>query len=141
TEDHLGLRNIDTLADLAHVKSVVVKSVKENGWAVLNAEDASSVTITKELDCNIAYFSLDENHPVIVEHCKNKGIAAIYENGFITIKKGDWKIRIEKVTTIPLTFGGKAKFMIGNVLAASLAAYVYGFKTEGIRLSLETFFP
>jgi cyanophycin synthetase len=40
-----------------------------------------------------------------------------------------------------LTFGGKAKFMIGNILAASLAAYLFGFKTEGIRLSLETFIP
>jgi cyanophycin synthetase len=141
TEDHLGLSDIETLEDLARVKSVVVRSIKEDGWAVLNAEDPTSVTIAKELDCKIAYFSLDENNPVIIEHCKNKGIAAIYENGYITIKKGDWKIRIEKVTTIPLTFGGKAKFMIGNVLAASLAAYLYGFKTEGIRLSLETFIP
>lgn len=140
-EDHLGLNDIENLEDLARVKSVVVRSVKEDGWAVLNAEDPTSVAIAKELDCKIAYFSLDEKHPVIVEHCKNKGIAAVYENGFVTIKKGDWKIRIEKVTTIPLTFGGKAKFMIGNVLAATLAAYLYGFKTEGIRLSLETFIP
>jgi cyanophycin synthetase len=141
TEDHLGLSDIETLEDLARVKSVVVRSVKKDGWAVLNAEDPSCVAITKELDCKVAYFSMDENHPVIVEHCKSGGISAVYENGFITIKKGDWKIRIEKVTTIPLTFGGKAKFMIGNVLAASLASYLLGFKTESIRLSLETFIP
>ncbi|MBX2966016.1 MAG: cyanophycin synthetase [Cyclobacteriaceae bacterium] len=140
-EDHLGLNDIETLEDLARVKSIVVKSVKKDGWAVLNAQDESCISIAKELDCNIAYFSLDENHPVIVEHCKGGGIAAIFENGFVTIKKGDWKIRIEKVTTIPLTFGGKAKFMIGNVLAASLAAYLYGFKTENVRLALETFIP
>ena len=141
TEDHLGISDIDTLEDLARVKSVVVRSVKTTGWAVLNAEDEGCVGLTKGLDCKIAYFSMNEDHPVIVEHCKNGGIAAIYENGFVTIKKGDWKIRIEKVTTIPLTFGGKAKFMIGNILAASLAAYLYGFKTETIRLSLETFIP
>jgi cyanophycin synthetase len=140
-EDHLGLSDIDTLEDLARVKSVVVRSVKKDGWAVLNAEDPSCVKISKELECKIAYFSLDENHPVIREHCKTGGIAAVYENGFVTIKKGDWKIRIEKVTTIPLTFGGKARFMIGNVLAASLAGYLFGFKTENIRLSLETFIP
>ncbi len=140
-EDHLGLSDIDTLEDLARVKSVVVRSIKKEGWAVLNAEDPSCVKIGNELDCKIAYFSLDENNLVIREHCKTGGIAAIYENGFITIKKGDWKIRIEKVTTIPLTFGGKARFMIGNVLAASLAGYLFGFKTESIRLSLETFIP
>jgi cyanophycin synthetase len=140
-EDHLGLSDIETLEDLARVKSVVVRSVKKDGWAVLNAEDSSCVAVAKELDCKVAYFSMNENHPVIQEHCKTGGIAAVYENGFVTIKKGDWKIRIEKVTTIPLTFGGKAKFMIANVLAASLASYLFGFKTESIRLSLETFIP
>ena len=41
---------------------------------------------------------------------KKGGIAAIYENGYITIKKGDWKIRVEKATHIPLTFGGSVGF-------------------------------
>ncbi len=140
-EDHLGINDIDTLEDVARVKSTVVKSVKKDGWAVLNAEDEYCVKIAGELDCNIAYFSLDENNSVIKKHCKAGGVAAIYENGFITIKKGDWKIRVEKVTTVPLTMGGKAKFMIANVLAATLAGYLYGFKTEDMRLSLETFIP
>lgn len=140
-EDHLGLNDINTLEDVARVKSVVVKSVKKDGWAVLNAEDEYCVKVAAELDCNIAYFSLDENNPVIKKHCKAGGVAAIYENGFVTIKKGDWKIRVEKVTTIPLTLGGKARFMIANVLAATLAGYLYGFKTEDMRLSLETFIP
>ncbi|MEJ7642960.1 MAG: cyanophycin synthetase [Chryseolinea sp.] len=141
TEDHLGLSDIDTLDDLARVKSVVVRSVKKDGWAVLNADDERCVGLSRGLDCKVAYFSMREDNPVIVQHCKTGGIAAIYESGFITIKKGDWKIRIEKVTTIPLTFGGKAKFMIANILAASVAAYLYGFKTESIKLSLETFIP
>ncbi len=141
TEDHLGISDIENLEDLARVKSVVVRSVKQEGWAVLNAEDEGCVGLARTLDCKVAYFSMVEDHPVIAEHCKTGGIAAVYENGFVTIKKGDWKIRIEKVTTIPLTFGGRAKFMIGNILAASLAAYLYGFKTESIRLSLNTFIP
>jgi cyanophycin synthetase len=140
-EDHLGISDIHTLEDLARVKAVVVQSVKPDGWAVLNAEDEHSVKIAETLKCKIAYFSLNEENPVIKEHCKVGGIAAIYENGFVTIKKGDWKIRIQKVTHIPLTMGGKAKFMIANVLAATLAGYLYGFKTEGIKLSLETFIP
>ncbi len=140
-EDHLGLSDIETLEDLARVKSVVVKSIKRDGWAVMNADDPWCVKIAEELPCNVAYFAMDENHPVIKAHNKKNGIAAIYENGFITIKKGDWKIRIERVTTIPLTMAGKARFMIENVLAATLAAYLQGFRTEAIRLSLETFIP
>jgi cyanophycin synthetase len=140
-EDHMGLSDINSLKDMANVKGVVVKSVKRNGYAVLNADNEYCVKLAKEADCNVAYFSLDENNAVIREHCKKGGIAAIYENGFITIKKGEWKFRIDKVTNIPLTFGGKVSFMKANVLAASLACYVYGFTIEDIRLNLETFIP
>ena len=140
-EDHLGLSDIHNLKDLARVKSVVVESVKKDGWAVLNGEDKHCLEIANSLSCNVALFSLDENCPAIVEHCAAGGIAAIYENGYITIKKGDWKIRVERATHIPLTMNGKAKFMIANVLAATLSAYLYGFKTEGIKLSLATFIP
>jgi cyanophycin synthetase len=140
-EDHLGLSDIDTLDDLARVKKVVVKSVKKDGWAILNAEDEYCVKIADELDCKVAYFSLDENNEVIKKHSKKNGISAIYENGFITIKKGDWKIRVERVSLVPITMGGKAKFMIANALAAALAGYLAGFKTEDIRMSLETFIP
>ena len=139
--DHMGLSDINTLEDMAKVKGVVVESIKRDGFAVLNADNKYCVSLGKAASCNVAYFSMDENNPVIIEHCKNRGIACIYENGYITIKKGDWKFRVEKVTTIPLTFGGRVSFMIYNVLAATLASYVYGFTIEDIRMSLETFIP
>jgi len=140
-EDHLGLSDIDTLDDLARVKSVVVRSVKKDGWAILNAEDEQCLKIANDLGCQIAYFAMDEENPVVKKLSKEGKIVAVFENGFITIKKGDWKIRVEKALHIPLTLGGKAKFMIQNVLAATLASYLYGFKTEDISLSLQTFIP
>ncbi|EDM37543.1 cyanophycin synthetase [Pedobacter sp. BAL39] len=140
-EDHLGISDIHTLSDLARVKAVVIRAVKRSGWAVLNADNQHCVRIAADADCNVSYFSMDESNPVIVEHCKKGGIAAVYENGYITIKKGDWKIRVEKVTHIPLTFGGSVDFMIQNVLAATLATFLWGYKIEDIRMSLETFIP
>ncbi len=140
-EDHMGLSDINTLEEMSKVKGVVVESVKRDGYAVLNADNKYCVSIAKTARCNIAYFSMDENNKVIKEHCKTGGVAAIYENGYITIKKGDWKFRVIKVTNVPLTFGGRVSFMVQNVLAATLAAYTYGFKTEDIALSLETFIP
>jgi cyanophycin synthetase len=140
-EDHLGLSDIHTLEDLARVKATVVKSIKKDGWAILNAEDEQCLKIANELSCNIAYFSMDENNPTVKEFAKLGKIVAVYENGFITIKKGEWKIRVERATHVPLTMGGKARFMIANVLAATLAAYLQGFKTEDISLSLQTFIP
>ena len=140
-EDHLGISDIHTLDDLARVKSTVVKSIKKDGWAILNAEDEQCLKIANELSCNIAYFSMDENNPKAKQFSKEGKIVAVYENGYITIKKGEWKIRVEKATHVPLTMGGKAKFMIANVLAATLASYLQGFKTEDISLSLQTFIP
>ena len=140
-EDHLGLNDIHTLEDLARVKSTVVKSIKKDGWAILNADDEQCIKIGTELECKVAYFSMTEENPLIKKLCAEGKTVAVYENGFITIKKGEWKIRIERATHVPLTLGGKAKFMIANVLAATLASYLWGFKTEDISLSLQTFIP
>ncbi len=140
-EDHLGLSDIHNLDDLSKVKRVVVRSVKKTGWAVLNADDAECIKIAKELDCNVAYFSMDEDNPFLKTLAKEGKVHAVYENGYITIKKGEWKIRIEKASHVPLTMGGKARFMIANVLAATLASYLWGFKTDDISLSLQTFIP
>ena len=140
-EDHLGIADIHNLDDLTRVKAVVVGAVRRKGWAVLNADNGYCVKIARDARCNVAYFSMDENNPVIKEHCRKGGIAAIYENGYITIKTGDWKLRVDKATHIPLTFGGAVNFMIQNVLAATLATYLWGYKPEDIRLALETFIP
>jgi len=140
-EDHLGLNDIHTLEDLARVKSVVARSIKNDGWAVLNADDEHCMKMARELDCNIAYFSMDENQTHVKALSKAGNIVAVYENGYITIKKGDWKIRIERVAQVPITVGGKAKFMIANALAATLAGYLSGFHSEDLSLSLQTFIP
>ena len=140
-EDHLGLADIHTLDDLARVKSVIINSVKKNGWAVLNADNEYCVRIGKKAECNVTYFSRNENNPIIKSHIKKGGIACVAENGFITILKGDWKLRVHRTALIPLTFGGTVQFMIENVLAATLATYLWGFRTEDIKTSLETFIP
>lgn len=140
-EDHLGLSDVHTLEDLADVKSVVVRTVKKDGWAVLNAEDEQCVRIAKELDCNVAFFSLDPENAVILEHCAKGGIAAVLHEGNLVIYKGQLKVIVEKAASIPLTVEGKVKFMIANAIAASLAGYLYGFNLEDIRSSLTTFLP
>ncbi len=84
---------------------------------------------------------MDENNPYIQKYAKEGKTTCVFEDGYVTIKKGEWKIRIEKVKNIPITMEGKARFMIENVLAASLAAYVYGFEIQNIAQALTTFIP
>jgi cyanophycin synthetase len=123
------------------VKAVPAHTVFPKGYTILNADDDLVYNMQDELECKIALFSLHEDNSRIKKHCAKGGIAAIYENGFVTILKGSWKIRVEKVNNIPLTFSGMAEFNIANVLAATLAAYVQDFKTEDIRQALQTFVP
>lgn len=139
--DHLGLRDINTIEELANVKSIVPRSVRQDGYAILNADDELVMAMRKKCTSKIALFSLDETNRLIRQHCKLGGLAAIYENGFITISKGEWKLRIEKAVNVPLTYGGKAVFNIQNILPAVLAAYVRGVKIEEIREALNTFVP
>lgn len=139
--DHLGLKGINTLEDMARVKSVVPRSVKKTGYAILNADDDLVYAMKEEMECNIALFSLDEKNPRVIKHCNEGGLAAVVENGYVTICKGNWKIRVDKVINIPLTFSGKAVFNIQNILPAVIAGFVHGFKIEDMRIALETFIP
>lgn len=140
-EDHLGLSDIHNLKDLTRVKRVVLDSVKKNGWCILNADDEYSMRLLNDLPAKVAIFSMDEDNPHMRKFAKEGKTTCVYEDGYVTIKKGDWKIRISKVNNIPITMEGKAKFMIANVLAASLATYLHGFEIEDIANSLRTFIP
>ncbi len=140
--DHMGLRGISTMDQMAKVKAVVPKTVLKSGYAILNAEDDLVYAMHKDLDCNVAFFSMDEKNPRIIKHCKKGGYASIYENGYITIMKGTWKVRVIKVAEVPITYGGKATHNIMNCLPAVLATYLWrNIKIDDIKLALQTFLP
>lgn len=139
--DHLGLKGIHTLDQLARVKSVIPETVLPDGYAILNADDDLVYNMKRSLDCNIALFSMDENNPHIKAMQRKGGITAIYENGYVTICRGPWKMRIMRAEEIPLTYGGKAEFMIKNVLSAVLAANIRGISITDMRVALESFIP
>lgn len=141
-EDHIGLGGINTLEQLAKLKSVVPETVFPHGYAILNAEDDLVYAMRKDLKCNIALFSMDENNKRIKEQSKRGGLSAVFENGNITILKGNWKIRVMNVNDIPITFEGKATHNINNCLPAVLAAYLYrDISIDDIRSALASFMP
>ena len=140
--DHIGLGGINNLEQMAKVKSVVPETVFPHGYAVLNADDDLVYKMSGELDCNIALFSMDENNRRIKKHCDKGGLAAVFENGYISIKKGNWKIRVMAVKDIPITFEGRALHNIQNCLPSVLATYLFRDITiEDIRSALSSFLP
>ena len=139
--DHLGLKGIHTIEQLAKVKGVIPETVLPDGYAILNADDDLVYDMRRTVNCNVALFSMDEENPRIQAMQRLGGITAVYENGFVTICRGVWKMRIMRAEQIPLTYGGRALFMIKNVLAAVLAAHVRGVSNQDIKAALETFIP
>lgn len=137
--DHLGIGDIDTVEQLADLKGVVAEAVLPKGYAVLNADDPLVAGIAKRVKAQIAYFTMNPENPLVKEHASKGGVAAVYENGYLSILKGDWTLRIEQAVNVPLTMAARAPFMIANALAASLAAFVQGVEMEVIRTALKTF--
>ncbi|MEP6928089.1 MAG: cyanophycin synthetase [Ginsengibacter sp.] len=139
--DHIGLGGIETVEQMAKVKAVLPETVRRNGYAILNADDDLVYAMRKNLDCKVALFSMDENNKRIKQHCSREGMAAVFENDYITIMKGTWKIRVAKVSDIPITFGGRATHNVMNTLPSVIACYLSGINLEDIKLGLQTFIP
>ena len=137
--DHLGLGGIDTIEQMARVKSVVAETVKADGYAILNADDPLVAAMAERVNCKVAYFSMNPDNQIIIEHRRRNGLAAIYENGYLSILEGKWTLRIEKAINIPMTMQGMAPFMIANALAGCLAAFAQGVDIELIRRGIRTF--
>ncbi|MGB3786992.1 MAG: cyanophycin synthetase [Phormidesmis sp.] len=139
--DHLGIGDINTIDQLAKLKAVVAESVSADGYVVLNADDERVAAMAERVKGKVTYFSMDSANPLVRSHLAKGGIAAVYEEGYLSIIQQDWLHRITKADLVPLTMGGRAPFMIANALAASLAGFVRGIKVEQIRAALHSFQP
>ncbi|MDF2435882.1 MAG: cyanophycin synthetase [Bacteroidota bacterium] len=137
--DHLGMQDIYTVEDMARVKEVIPRSVKKDGYAILNASIDLVYNMAEHIQCNIALFSRDPKNICISDHCKKGGIAAVQDGENIVIRDGSKEIIIDQVKNIPVTMEGKAGFMIENVLPVALAAYILKFPVDKIKESLRSF--
>ena len=61
--DHLGLQGIDTVDQLAEVKSVVPRITRSDGWAVLNADDPRVLAMRSVVKAQPWVFSRDPDSP------------------------------------------------------------------------------
>lgn len=139
--DHLGLKDVDTVEEMARVKAVLPENVGVNGYSVLNAGDPLVAGMAAKARGQVVYFALDPENPVLKRHCRGGGTAATVENGSLIVRRGTLRVPVADVYEIPITFNGRASFNVENCLAAALAAYVRGMRVEDIRAGLLTFTP
>jgi cyanophycin synthetase len=140
--DHLGLGGINTIEQLAEVKSVIAAVVKREGHAVLNADDPLVLAMRERSPGDVVLVSTsgDEN-PAVAEHLARSGIAVLVERDTFVIRRGRLRIPIAGVREVPLMMGGAARFQRGNILSAIATAYVQGIRYDDIRAGLLSFFP
>ncbi|MDB4878650.1 MAG: cphA, partial [Gemmatimonadetes bacterium] len=147
TADHLGLRGIDSVVQLAELKAVIPAAVRPGGHAVLNADDPLVYAMRERTPGTIALFSTQAaGESVHVEaHLAAGGIVARPEmvdgRERLVVRQGARRTDLGEVAEIPLTFGGLARFQVQNVLAASTAAWVQGVPDEQIVAGLRSFRP
>jgi cyanophycin synthetase len=139
--DHLGLKGIHTLDQMAHLKSVVPESVHPEGYAVLNADDDRVYAMRQNVQCTQVLFSMNDDNTRLRRHRKAGGLCAVFTDKRVTIWDGPNTHTIEDIENIPLSFGGRALFMIENILAAVAVAYTQKISPAVIRRSLRSFMP
>ncbi len=146
--DHLGLRGIDTLEQLAEVKSVVVEAVPRDGFAVLNADDPLVREMRRKAPSGqVVWFSLaepgSEPYEMVDNYCRRGGRAVVLERSdlgeMIVIRHGRRKMQLAWTHLLPSTFGGRARFNVANAMAAAGAAFAAGAPLHDIRQGLRTF--
>jgi cyanophycin synthetase len=139
--DHLGLRGINTIEQLAEVKAVIPSVVRRNGHAVLNADDPLVYAMRRKTPGDVVLISSQGENKLVEKHLAKNGIAARVENGTFVILRGRLRIPIAHTREVPLMLGGVAKFQQTNILAAIATAYVRGVRYDDVRAGLLSFFP
>ncbi len=139
SEDHLGMRGIDTLEELAYVKSIVIEVVRRDGFSILNAEDPHLVPLAKNARGTLCWFSLDPNNEVFKQHIEQGGTGATLRDNSIVIKRGAQDLPAINLNSIPATFNGRAMFNVANAMVAALAAHLSSVNIHDIRTGLKTF--
>ncbi|MGH3345963.1 MAG: cyanophycin synthetase, partial [Nocardioides sp.] len=145
--DHLGLRGIDTVEQLADVKAVVVEAVPRTGAAVLNADDPLVRKMRRKCSGEVVWFSMEEpgseTREMIEAHCRRGGKALVLNPSdrgeMIVVKHGRREMQLAWTHLLPATFSGRARMNVQNTLAAAGAAFAANAPLHDIRQGLRTF--
>ncbi|SMB89432.1 cyanophycin synthetase [Thermanaeromonas toyohensis ToBE] len=139
SEDHLGQYGVETLEDLAYVKSLVVETVKEDGWSVLNADDPLTARMRDQARGKVIFFSLNSRNPIVVNHLTGGGTAVYTQAGYIFIAQGSLKKRLLPVSAVTCAFKGLARHNLQNALAAVAACLALNIPFSTIARGLKEF--
>ncbi len=140
--DHLGMKGVDTLEQLAEIKRVVVEVARD--CAVLNADDHHVVTMSAHTDAkHLCWVTTNPEHALVREHIRAGGRACALEAGvngqMITLYDKGRHIPLLWTHLIPATLEGRAMHNVSNAMFAAAMAFSMDLKLDAIRHGLRTF--
>jgi cyanophycin synthetase len=140
--DHLGLRGIDTLEQLAEVKRIPIEVARNT--AVLNADDELCLRMADYTEAeNLCYVTMNPAHSLVKEHIRAGGRAMVLEQGIygdmITLYDNGTHFQLLWTHLIPATMEGKATHNVQNAMFAAALAFGMNKSLEDIRHGLRTF--
>jgi cyanophycin synthetase len=143
TADHLGLQGIDTVDQLAEVKSVVPRITRKDGWAVLNGDDPRVLAMRATISAQPWIFSRDPDSPAVREVLSHGGgRATTVIDGWITVlAPGTDPDPLVELVDVPMTLAGLSRFNIENALAAASAALAADLSRHDVVEGLTSFRP
>jgi cyanophycin synthetase len=143
--DHLGLQGIDTIERLAWAKSTVVRVVRPDGWAVLNAEDPLVRVWCEATPGRAWFFALDpagEGAAFAAGH--GAVLSSVVEGRMVVLgwpgQVGD-TVDLGDILDMPVTIAGLSAENVANALAAASAALAAGLPVDAVRAGLRSFEP
>ncbi|WP_251861588.1 cyanophycin synthetase [Clostridium sp. Marseille-Q2269] len=139
TEDHLGLGGINTLEDMAYVKSLVGEAVKNDGYVVINGDDKASLGIVDRIKSKIILFTKNKNNPIISKYLDDKNLVVYLDQDTIHLKSLSKNEEIININKAPITLGGKLTYNIENIMASVAALIGIGVDIDTIRQGIESF--
>jgi len=140
--DHLGLQGIDTVDQLAEVKSVVPQITRKDGWAVLNADDPRVFAMRGVIKARPWVFSRDPDSPSVREVLTAGGRATTVIDGWVAVlAPGSDPDPLVELVDVPMTLAGLSRFNVENTLAAASAGLAIGIPRDVVVEGLRTFRP
>ena len=138
--DHLGLRGIRTLDQLAEVKATILRITRPEGWAVLNADDPRVLDMRRVATGRPWLFSLDPDHPGLRWALEQGGRVTTVIDGRITnLARGHEPQALVALEDVPSTIAGVSKNNVQNALGAVAAALGAGIPQRAVVKGLKTF--
>jgi cyanophycin synthetase len=137
--DHIGLRGIKTLDELARVKRIVVESVVPGGSVVLNADEPLVAAMAEHAPTAVTWFTQGADQTRLARHRAEGGRAAFVREGEVVLADGENEESLLPLSRVPMTHGGQVRFQVENVLAGTAACWGLGIPMDAIRSGLASF--